>query len=107
MPPNFLCQYGAEERLPSGKHRTTITGPRLRTTHRGLLAIANIASAEGVGSIHARCIAEMRRRGFAPHGHWRTLTFLGALRCDRLTAPSGTGELDSIRMFVLGVVPDR
>jgi len=28
-----------------------------------------------------------RIRGFAPHGHWRTLTFLGALRCDRLTAP--------------------
>jgi transposase len=28
-----------------------------------------------------------RLRGFAPHGHWRTLTFLGALRCDRLIAP--------------------
>ncbi|HEX3971548.1 MAG TPA: IS630 family transposase [Stellaceae bacterium] len=28
-----------------------------------------------------------RVRGFAPHGHWRTLTFLGALRCDQLTAP--------------------
>jgi transposase len=28
-----------------------------------------------------------RLRGFAPHGHWRTLTFLGALRCERLTAP--------------------
>jgi transposase len=26
-------------------------------------------------------------RGFAPHGHWRTLTFLGALRWDRLAAP--------------------
>lgn len=26
-------------------------------------------------------------RGLAPHGHWRTLTFLGALRCDRLAAP--------------------
>jgi hypothetical protein len=25
-------------------------------------------------------------RGFAPHGHWRTMTFLGVLRCDRLTA---------------------
>jgi hypothetical protein len=25
--------------------------------------------------------------GFAPHGHWRTMTFLGALRCDQLTAP--------------------
>jgi DDE superfamily endonuclease len=28
-----------------------------------------------------------RLRGHAPHGHWRTLTFLGALRCDQLTAP--------------------
>jgi transposase len=28
-----------------------------------------------------------RLRGFAPHGHWRTLTFLGALRYDGLTAP--------------------
>jgi DDE superfamily endonuclease len=28
-----------------------------------------------------------RLRSFTPHGHWRTLTFLGALRCDRLTAP--------------------
>jgi hypothetical protein len=25
--------------------------------------------------------------GGAPHGHWRTMTFLGALRCDQLTAP--------------------
>lgn len=28
-----------------------------------------------------------RIRGFTPQGHWRTLTFLGALRCDRFTAP--------------------
>ena len=28
-----------------------------------------------------------RLRGVTPHGHWRTLTFLAALRCDRLTAP--------------------
>ena len=28
-----------------------------------------------------------RLRGFAPHGRWRTMTFLGALRCDHLTAP--------------------
>jgi transposase len=28
-----------------------------------------------------------RLRAFSPYGHWRTLTFLGALRCDRLTAP--------------------
>jgi hypothetical protein len=28
-----------------------------------------------------------RLRGFAPHGHWRTMTFSGALRYDRLAAP--------------------
>lgn len=28
-----------------------------------------------------------RLRAFTPQGHWRTLTFLGALRNDRLTAP--------------------
>jgi hypothetical protein len=28
-----------------------------------------------------------RLRAFAPHGHWRTMTFLGALRNDRLVAP--------------------
>ena len=28
-----------------------------------------------------------RLRAYAPQGRWRTLTFLGALRCDQLTAP--------------------
>jgi putative transposase len=28
-----------------------------------------------------------RLRDFAPQGRWRTLTFLGALRCDRFAAP--------------------
>ena len=28
-----------------------------------------------------------RLRGYAPHGHWRTMTFLGALRCDGVSAP--------------------
>jgi transposase len=28
-----------------------------------------------------------RLRAYAPHGRWRTLTFIGALRVDRLTAP--------------------
>ena len=29
-----------------------------------------------------------RRHGFAPHGHWRTLTFVGAVRRDQLAAPT-------------------
>lgn len=33
-----------------------------------------------------RCI------GSAPHGHWKTTTFMGALRHDRLTAPMVVGE---------------
>ena len=28
-----------------------------------------------------------RLRGFAPHGHWNTMTFVAALRHDQLTAP--------------------
>lgn len=28
-----------------------------------------------------------RLRGYAPHGHWKTMTFPGALRCDGLIAP--------------------
>jgi len=44
-----------------------------------------------------------RLRGFAPHGHWRTLTFLGALRSDQLTAPcvfDGPINGDSFRAYV-------
>lgn len=44
-----------------------------------------------------------RLLGFAPHGHWRTLTFLGALRCDRLTAPcvfDGPINGESFRAYV-------
>ena len=44
-----------------------------------------------------------RVRSFAPHGHWRTLTFLGALRYDRLTAPcvfDGPINGESFRAYV-------
>lgn len=33
------------------------------------------------------CAKGKRLRALAPHGHWRTMTFLAALRCDQLTAP--------------------
>lgn len=28
-----------------------------------------------------------RLKGRVPHGHWKTMTFLAALRCDRVDAP--------------------
>ena len=36
---------------------------------------------------HGRAPRGERLVDKVPHGHWRTLTFLAALRCDRLTAP--------------------
>lgn len=44
-----------------------------------------------------------RLKGFAPHGHWKTLTFLGALRADALTAPcvfDGPINADCFRAYV-------
>ena len=37
--------------------------------------------------IRGWCKRGKRLRSYAPHGNWRTMTFLGALRCDQLTAP--------------------
>ena len=36
---------------------------------------------------HGRCRRGERLRAKAPYGHWKTLTFLAALRCDRIEAP--------------------
>ena len=36
---------------------------------------------------HGRCARGKRLVAKAPHGHWRTLTFLAALRCNRIEAP--------------------
>ena len=36
---------------------------------------------------HGRCPRGRRLVAKVPHGHWKTLTFLAALRCDRIDAP--------------------
>ena len=36
---------------------------------------------------HGRCAVGQRLVDKVPHGHWKTLTFVAALRCDRITAP--------------------
>ena len=36
---------------------------------------------------HGRCARGQRLVAKVPHGRWRTLTFLAALRCDRIDAP--------------------
>jgi len=37
--------------------------------------------------VHGRCARGRRLVAKVPHGRWRTLTFLAALRCDRIDAP--------------------
>ena len=36
---------------------------------------------------HGRCPVGVRLVAKVPHGHWKTLTFIAGLRCDRITAP--------------------
>ena len=37
--------------------------------------------------IRGWCLKGQRLVAHVPHGHWKTMTFLAALRCDRITAP--------------------
>jgi transposase len=37
--------------------------------------------------LHGRCAKGQRLVAKAPHGHWKTLTFVAALRCDGIVAP--------------------
>jgi transposase len=42
-------------------------------------------------------------RAYIPHGHWRTMTFLAVLRCDRITAPcvvDGPINGESFRAYI-------
>src|SRR5271165_6919855 len=36
---------------------------------------------------YGRCERGKRLLAYAPFGHWKTTTFVAALRCDRITAP--------------------
>jgi hypothetical protein len=42
---------------------------------------------------YGRAPLGQRLRGYAPHGHWQTITFLAALRYDRLMAILRPGEI--------------
>jgi len=37
---------------------------------------------------YGRALKGERLYGYAPNGHWKTTTFIAALRCDRITAPA-------------------
>ena len=39
--------------------------------------------------LSGRCERGERLVGRVPNGHWKTITFVGALRCNGMTAPRG------------------
>ena len=44
-----------------------------------------------------------RLKAAVPHGHWKTMTFVAALRCDRVEAPwllDGPIDGESFRLYV-------
>jgi transposase len=49
---------------------------------------------------HGRCRRGAKLRAKVPHGHWRTLTFLAALRHDRIDAPCVIDGPINSRSFV-------
>ena len=52
---------------------------------------------------YGRAPRGQRCLGSAPHGHWKTTTFVGALRYDRLTAPMVADEPMDGEMFLAWV----
>jgi transposase len=54
------------------------------------------------------CVRGKRLHAKVPYGHWKTMTFLAALRCDRIDAPcvldqpvNGASFLDYIEQFLV------
>jgi transposase len=58
-----------------------------RVDPRRLVFIDETWAKTNMTRTHGRCARGARLVAKVPHRHWRTLTFLAALRCDRIDAP--------------------
>jgi transposase len=59
-----------------------------RIDPRRLVFIDETWAKTNMARTHGRCRRGERLRAKVPHGHWKTLTFLAALRHDRIDAPA-------------------
>jgi transposase len=80
--------YAAEQ------HRADVARARRRwIREQGLLDPARLvfidetATSTNMVRLRGRCARGMRLVGYAPHGHWKTITFVAGLRHDRMVAP--------------------
>jgi transposase len=58
-----------------------------RLDPRRLVFIDETWAKTNMTRMHGRALRGRRLVDKVPHGHWKTLTFLAALRCDAITAP--------------------
>jgi transposase len=61
--------------------------PQLREQPHRLVFIDETATTTKMTRLRGRARRGQRLRARAPFGHWKTQTFIAALRCDGLTAP--------------------
>jgi transposase len=80
--------------LPAEQERPDIAAKRTRWLHYQdkvdagrLVFIDETWAKTNMTRTHGRAPRGQRLRAKVPHGHWKTLTFLAALRVDKITAP--------------------
>lgn len=101
--------------LPSEQDRHDVARRRAswkryqgRLDPRRLVFIDETWAKTNMTRTHGRCRRGDRLRAKVPHGHWKTLTFLAALRHDRIDAPAvldgpinGTSFLAYVEQFLI------
>jgi transposase len=80
--------HAAEQDRPDvARKRERWRRHQARLDPRRLVFIDETWAKTNMTRTHGRCPRGQRLVAKVPHGHWKTLTFLAALRCDRIDAP--------------------
>jgi transposase len=80
--------YAAEQKRPDvAARRAAWLALRKTLDPERLIFLDETWIKTNMARTHGRCPRGERLLDFVPHGHWQTLTFVAALRHDRITAP--------------------
>jgi transposase len=80
--------HAAEQDRPdAARRRARWRRHQAKLDPRRLVFIDETWAKTNMTRTHGRCARGRRLRALAPHGHWKTMTFIAALRCDAITAP--------------------
>ena len=79
-----------------------------------LVFIDETATSTNMVRLRGRCPRGVRLVGYAPHGHWKTITFVAGLRHDRMVAPfvmegamNGLTFVEWVRQFLVPTLKRR